>query len=128
MAKQIFFIIVFTFLFACTKSGEQKDSGYEFLGNWHLEAIKNPKYPYYVYDYSITKNGEGFTVKVHATCPKCKDALGEERNYTFAGNYNENENTFEIEKEGYKEILTIPEMEENMVSSKFPKYIFKKIK
>jgi hypothetical protein len=128
MAKQILFITLFALLFACQGNRKEHFPGSEFVGNWHMEAIKNPKYPYYTYDYSIAKNGAGFTVKVHTTCPKCKDPLSAERNYTYAGNYKEEKNAFEIEKEGYQEILSIPELQEYMVSSRFPKYIFTKIK
>jgi hypothetical protein len=128
MAKQTIPLIFLALLFSCSQSKNQDAPGDKFLGNWHMEAIKNPKYPYYVYDYSIAKNGEGFTVKVHTTCPKCKDSTLEERNYIFAGEYNGEKNVFEIEKEGYKETLSIQEPLPYMVSNKFPKYIFTKIK
>lgn len=127
MVKQLLCITIFVLLYSCTPKGNQDILGSEFIGNWHMEAIKNPKYPYYIYDYSISKNGNGFTVKVQATCPKCKEPISEERNYIFAGNYNEDKNVFEIEKEGYKEILSFPELQDYVVSSRFPKYIFTKL-
>jgi hypothetical protein len=128
MAKQILFITFFALLYSCNTKKDKYFSGSEYIGTWHLEAIKNPKYPYYIYDYSIVKKGEGFTVKVQTTCPKCSDSNAEKRNYIFSGFYNKDKEVFEIEKEGYKETLSIPEMEEYMVSSKLPKYIFTKIK
>lgn len=128
MAKQIILLLFFGLFYSCNSNRNESNPGSAFIGNWHMEAIKSPKYSYYVYDYSITRNGEGFTVKVHVTCPKCKDANSEEHNYIFAGNYNENQNVFEIQKEGYKETLTIPELQDYMVSSRFPKYIFTKLK
>ncbi|MES2797369.1 MAG: hypothetical protein V4683_15465 [Bacteroidota bacterium] len=128
MVKRILFLTFFALLYSCNQKGNQDFPGAEFIGNWHTEAIKNPKYPHFIYDYSIIKSGDGFTVKIHVTCPKCKDAISEERNYTFAGNFNEDQNVFEIQKEGYKEILIIPELQDYMVSSRFPKYIFTKLK
>jgi hypothetical protein len=128
MVKQILFITFFALLYSCNSKEKEYLSGSEFIGNWHLEAIKNPKFPYYAYDYFIVKNGESFTIKVHTTCPKCSDSNAEERNYIFSGFYNEEKDVLEIEKEGYKETLSIPELKEYMVSSKFPKYIFTKIK
>lgn len=128
MAKQIISTIFLAVLLACAKKAEDTNTGMEFLGNWRMEAIKNPKYPYYVYDYNITKNGEGFMVKVRTTCPKCKDSLSEERNYTYAGHYEKPTNMFVIEKEGFKEILTISAGIDEIYSNKFPKYSFTKSK
>ena len=58
MAKQLLFLTFLALLYSCNPKENQDLPGSEFIGNWHLEAIKNPKYPYYIYYYSITKNGE----------------------------------------------------------------------
>ena len=126
MAKPIIFLAILASLYSCTQKENQDFPGSNYIGNWHMEEIKSPKYPHYVYDYSITKYGEAFMVKVHVTCPKCKDPKSQEKNTTFTGTYNSTKGAFEIQKNGFQEILSINESDSNLISSRFSKYKFSK--
>jgi predicted nucleic-acid-binding Zn-ribbon protein len=128
MAKQIIFIAFLVLLYSCSIKENQDSQGSKYIGNWHMEEIKSPKYPYYVHEYSITKNGQAFIIKEHSTCPKCKDTNFFDKTHTFSGNYNQEKNVFEIQKNGFQEILNINEADSTMISSRFSKFSFKKIK
>lgn len=128
MVKQAISHIFLALLFSCSPSKNQDAPGDKYLGIWHMEQIKSPKYPYYIYNYYIQKNAEAFVVKILVSCPKCGNPQKYEKNYTYSGTYNQEKSVFEIQKDGFQEILTINEADSSLISSRFPKFLFTKIK
>lgn len=105
---------------------DSKKGGGIYLGEWTMNEIKNPKYSYYSYNYSISKNGEAYKVHVLVTCPKCGPTI-KPIEYNYSGFYNAEKSRFEIQKEGFFESFTIDQSNGKAMSDRFPKFLFTKL-
>jgi hypothetical protein len=104
-------------LFSCQSKIDKKD---KFLGTWQMEEKLHPV-RYYVYNYTIKENGDGYKLDVFIECHNC-DTI-KPSNYTFNCSYNEEKDVFEVQRGVFPETLMIDaetgKMNSNM-KTKFP--------
>lgn len=130
MQKKLFYSITFALLLGCRQDKEAKAVA-PFLGTWHMAYIKNIKYPFYEYQYTVAAKEVaaqkvGYLVHMHITCPKCDIPARFVTDYEFPAQYNAEIGTLDVHRQGYVEALTLRENPKELTSNKYPGYLFKK--
>ncbi len=129
--KHITKMAVLLLMIACgqSKNGseatEASSGGEAYIGTWTMSEIKDPKYSYYVHNYTISKNGAAYKVHVLVTCPGCGSTFPPSE-YNYSGFYNQEKSRFEIQKSGFFESFTIDQTTGKAMSDRYPKFFFTK--
>ena len=117
------FLGLFFSLFSCNSRLEDKSQ--KFLGTWTREEKLHPL-RYYITTYKIKKNGEGYKVDVLVECHDCLTIPP--RTYSLSGYFNEQQKTFNLQRNGMEETLMYDEASGNLISNNQPKFQFSRIK
>jgi hypothetical protein len=115
------FFVFFSCLFLLVACQSKNSKGGKFLGKWVREEKMHPV-RYYVTTYNIAQNGESYKVDVNIDCHAC-ETIPPVKN-TFSGSYNDVKDVFELQREGFPEILMIDDKTNKMVSDRKPEYQF----